>query len=160
MNYNNDAVRRQNRLLPEEHALRLLKEGEYGVLSFTTPEGAYGIPISFAWDGKDSIYFHCAPEGRKLKAIAYSPDVSFCVVGRTNVLPDKFTTEYESIVVTGTARVNLTADERMKALEFILDKYSPEDKEVGMKYAEKSFARTEIIRLDISSISGKAKISN
>ncbi len=159
MNYNNDTVRRQARLLPEEKAIRLLKEGEYGVLSLITPEGAYGIPISYVWDGADCIYCHCAPEGRKLRAIAHSPKVSFCVVGRTNVLSDKFTTEYESIVVTGTARIGLPADERMKALELILDKYSPNDKEVGMKYAEKSFGRTEIIRLDIDSVSGKAKIN-
>ena len=45
----------------------------------------------------------------------------------------------------------------MKALELLLDKLSPEDKVVGMKYAEKSFHRTEIIRLDIDNWSGKCK---
>ncbi len=158
MHYNNEQVRRQNRLLPEEEAHRLLREGEYGVLSMTADEGAYSIPISFAWDGAQSIYFHCAPEGRKLRAIAKSPRVSFCVVGRTQVISHQFTTGYESIVVTGTAHTGLPAAERMHALELILDKYSPNDKEVGLKYAEKSFARTEIIRVDIESASGKAKV--
>ena len=46
----------------------------------------------------------------------------------------------------------------MHALELILDKYCPEDKVVGLKYAEKSFHRTEIIRIDIESASGKQKI--
>jgi hypothetical protein len=45
----------------------------------------------------------------------------------------------------------------MKALELIIDKYSPGDKEVGLKYAQKSFDRTEIIRLDIEKWSGKCK---
>ena len=34
MEYDNSAVRRQDRLLEESDALRLLREGEYGVLSF------------------------------------------------------------------------------------------------------------------------------
>ncbi len=157
MNYNNESVRRRERLLPEEDAIRLLKEGEYGVLSLTTPEGAYGIPISFAWDGDHCIYFHCAPEGRKLRAIAYSPQASFCIVGHTRVQPDKFTTLYESVVITGTVGIGLSAEERMKALGLILNKYSPNDKEVGMKYAANSFARTEIIRMDIAQVSGKSK---
>lgn len=45
----------------------------------------------------------------------------------------------------------------MKALLLILDKYSPNNKEIGMKYAEKSFHRTNIIRLDIIEVSGKTK---
>ena len=43
------------------------------------------------------------------------------------------------------------------ALELLLDKFSPNDKAVGLKYAEKSFYRTEILKLHIQSISGKAK---
>ena len=46
----------------------------------------------------------------------------------------------------------------MKALELILDKYAPDDKTVGLKYTQKSFHRTEIIRLDIRSASGKCKV--
>ena len=46
----------------------------------------------------------------------------------------------------------------MQALELIIDKYSPDDKAIGLRYAEKSFHRTEIIRIDIDSVSGKQKI--
>ena len=84
-------------------------------------------------------------------------EVSFCVVGRTHVVSDKFTTGYESIVVKCRAQIGLSADERRHALRLFLDKYSPADKEVGLKYAEKSFHRTEIIRLDIQEFSGKQK---
>lgn len=46
----------------------------------------------------------------------------------------------------------------MHALELLLAKYSPDDREVGMKYAEKSFHRTEIVRLEILAVSGKSKV--
>lgn len=161
MNYNNSTIRRQDRLLQEADAAELLRTGEYGILSMVeTREGeaaGYGIPVSYVWDGKSSIYFHCAPEGHKLVLLAHNPGVSFCVVGHTKVISHKFTTAYESIVVKGRMNIELSAEERMSALMLLLDKYSPTDKETGVKYTEKSFHRTNVIRLDIDEVSGKAK---
>ena len=74
-----------------------------------------------------------------------------------NLLPSKFTTEYESIVLKGTAHIGLSPEERMRALVLLVEKLSPDDVEIGKKYAEKSFHRTEIIRLDITEFSGKTK---
>lgn len=159
MNYNNENVRRQDRLLDETAAEALLQTSEYGVLSMVTEENSgYGIPINYVWDGQASIYLHCAPEGRKLLAITRNNNVSFCVVGQTNVVSNKFTTGYASIVLQCKAHIHLKPKERMKALELLLDKYSPNDKETGMKYAEKSFNRTEVIRLNVVEWSGKTKV--
>lgn len=161
MKYNNDFVRRRERLLEENEATELLRNGEYGVLSMIENRNgepaAYCIPINFMWDGENAIYFHCAPEGHKLNCLQENDKVSFCVIGRTNVISHKFTTAYESIVVRGNIRMNLPEEERRRALEFLLDKYSPIDKEMGLKYIEKSFHRTNVIRLDISEMSGKTK---
>lgn len=161
MKYTNDQIRRQDRLLDISLATNILKNGEYGVLSMQNDNGGgYGIPISYVWDGEMAIYIHCAPEGHKLRCLQNCNQVSFCIVGRTEVIPNKFTTKYESVILHCTAHVGLPAEERMKALELILDKYSPDDKIVGMKYAEKSFHRTEIIRLDILEFSGKCKAND
>ena len=159
--FNNDAVRRQDRLLDARSAEKLLQQGEYGVLSMVESKAnitsGYGVPLNYVWNGDDKIYFHCAPEGVKLRCVDTNANVSFCVVGGTKVIPDKFTTGYESVVVRGRIVRNLPEGERMTALELLLDKYSPCDKEVGMKYAKNSFHRTEILRLEITHISGKTK---
>jgi len=157
MKYRNEGVRRQDRLLDEQRALQLLKEAEYGVLSLIDAGRPYGIPVNFVWNGADSLYIHCAPEGRKLRAIDNNPAVSFCIVGRTHLLPSKFTTEYESVVLVGTAHRRLPEEERRHALQLLLQKLSPNDMEVGQKYAEKSFHRVEIIRIDVDEWSGKCK---
>ena len=158
MKYVNEEIRRQDRVLNEEQALDLLAQTEYGIVSMIDENGLpYGIPVNHVWDKKNSIYIHCAPEGKKLRAIKHHPNVSFCVVGRTNVLPKYFTTEYESAVFFGTARAQLDEEEKMKALHLLIDKLSPEFKELGDTYAHKSFNRVEIIRIDIESFSGKAK---
>ncbi len=158
MTYSNSDIKRQDRLLDEHSAGNLLKTGEYGVLSMNCKEsGAYGVPINYVWDGDKSIYFHCALKGRKLQCIDINKTVSFCVVGRTNVIPEKFTTEYESIVLECQAYRLLPEKERMNALDLILDKYSPKDKPAGLNYVEKSINKTEVVRLDIIKWSGKCK---
>ena len=163
MEYTNQDVRRQDRLLDEVRAFEILKEGEFGILSMRTEEGdgAYGIPINYVWDRGNSIYIHCAPVGRKLRCIDACPNVSFCVTGRSKVIPkvipDKFTTGYESIVLQCTAHHSLHEAERMSALSLLISKYCPEHKMRGIEYANKSFHRTEIIRLDIQKVSGKCK---
>jgi nitroimidazol reductase NimA-like FMN-containing flavoprotein (pyridoxamine 5'-phosphate oxidase superfamily) len=158
MIYSYANVRRQDRLLNEESARRLLAQGEFGVLSMQAENGgAYAVPMSFAWDGDRSVYFHCAREGRKLRCIDLCNQVSFCITGRTTVIPEKFTTEYESIILEGKALVNLPSGERMKALEILLVKYSGEYMEAGMKYAGAALDKTEIVKLDIEKWSGKCK---
>lgn len=53
MNYTNEQIRRQDRLLEKEKAISLLKNGEYGVLSMQDEEnGAYGVPINYVWNKK------------------------------------------------------------------------------------------------------------
>ncbi|MCC8186060.1 MAG: pyridoxamine 5'-phosphate oxidase family protein [Bacteroides sp.] len=158
MRYHNDTIRRQNRLLDEASAICLLREGEYGFLAMQAEQGGgYGLPLHYVWNGKDSIYLHCAPEGRKLRCLDLCDRITFCIVGRTQLVPHQFSTEYESILLTGTARTILDTEEKMKALELIVDKYASRHKEKGMKYAASSVSGLTILRLDISEWSGKCR---
>lgn len=157
MIYDNSSVRRQDRLLDKTRATELLMQAEWGVMSVCDNGQPYAVPVNFVWNAENAIYIHCAPEGRKIEAIKGNGRVSFCIVGHTNVLSDKFTTEYESLIIQGNASVVLSDKERTQALEMLLDKYSPQDKATGLKYTEKSFHRTAVIRMDILRISGKCK---
>jgi len=159
MNYTNANVRRQDRLLNEQSARELLMKGEYGVLSMLNETGGvYSVPVNYVWDGERSLYFHCAVEGRKLRCIDNNNVVSFCVVGRTKVIAEKFSTEYESIVLECKAFRNLPEEEKMKAFRLILEKYTPDETVKGMQYAKDAFSKTEIVRLDIENWSGKTKL--
>lgn len=159
--YDNSSVRRQDRLLSENIAKDLLCNGEFCFMAMVEKIhnncGGYGIPISYVWDNEDYIYFHCAPDGHKLNCLDANPNVTLCIVGKTNVIPDKFTTAYQSILIRGTAQRNLDEQERFHALKLLLEKYSTHHVETGLKYAKASFHRTEIIRVKINNISGKEK---
>ena len=156
MRYDNATVRRQDRLLSEERALELLREGEYGVLSMASAEGGYGVPINYAVEG-DTIYLHCALEGRKLRAIAIDQRVSFCVVGRKRIVPEQFTTEFESVIAAGRARLVEQDAERHHALRLIVEKYAPTHLEEGLKAIDRSAHRTGIVAIEVDCLSGKCK---
>lgn len=156
MKYDNSAVRRQDRLLDEAAAMELLQSGEYAFLSMTTDEGAYGVPINYVVEN-DTIYIHCAPEGRKLRAIAYDSRVLLCVVGHSRVVGEQLTTAYSSVIVAG--RAQIVEDEALKrhALQLLVDKYASDFREEGYGALERSLHRTAVVAIAIESISGKTK---
>ncbi len=149
-------MRRKDRAISSEEARSLLESAEYGVLSLTGPEGVpYGIPLNFALAG-DSIYFHCAQEGRKIEILSANTRVSFCVVGRTQLLPEKFGTQYESAIATGSVE-DLSSEEKRQGLVMLVRKYSPDYVKEGLEYIDKLIDKTKVFRIRLESITGKAR---
>lgn len=150
-------IRRKDRILEAEQAGELLRTGEYGFLAMVNCDGGgYGIPLSYVYSG-DSLYFHCAPQGHKLENLRAENRCTFTVVGPTQVIPGKFTTAYESVMVFGTVVAGLDESERLKALRLLVKKYSPGYEEIAEKYISGSFQRTEVLRFDITGRSAKTK---
>ncbi len=153
------ALRRKKRSIPENEAWDLLKTAEYGVLSTADKDShPYGVPLSFCVSG-NRIYFHCAVEGRKIDNIYQNSAVSFCVVGKRQVLPGEFTTLYESVIVSGTAK-EVFEKEKQMALEGLLKKYSPDYLEEGREYIKSMNDITKVFGIRVDHISGKAKRTN
>ncbi len=151
-------LRRKDRRVTESETRELLERGEYGILSTSGPDGQpYGIPLSYGVLD-DAIYFHSAAEGHKLANIAADNRVSFCVVGTTEVLPEQFATRYESVVVTGKA-YEVFDDEKQRALEGLLAKYSAGHHAAGLEYIAAQGARTRVFKIciGIDAICGKAR---
>jgi len=161
MEIDNKNVRRHDRTMPQAEAEQLLAHGEYGVLAMAEQRvgsiAPYAVPISYVWDGTDTIYMHCATEGHKLCCLDANPLACFTVVGHTEVNPHDFTTAYESIVIRGMVSRRLADDEKRAALRLILNKYCPDNIEAGIKAIERSLYRTEILRLSIQSATAKRK---
>lgn len=60
--YTTRSLRRQDRAMTEQDARLLLAEATCGVLCMENIDGGgYGIPINYAWDEEDSIYFIVHP---------------------------------------------------------------------------------------------------
>lgn len=136
--------------------LSILEKSEYGILSTISSENEpYGVPLNYCLISQ-CIYVHCALEGRKVDNIIGNPRVSFCVVGKTKVLPDKFGTKYESCIVQGVASESF-GEEKQLALEGLIRKYSENFVSEGLKYIEKLKDKTRVFKIQVESISGKAR---
>ena len=147
-------MRRSDKALQDDAVIQILQEGEYGVLSTVDGSGQpYGVPLNYSLKD-NSLYFHCALEGHKLDNIIANEKVSFCVVGQTKVVPADFTSEFESVIVTGTAEI-VSGEEKFEGLVSLIEKYSPEFVEEGRKYIEKLDHETAVVRVGIASMTGK-----
>ena len=149
-------LRREDRAISEEEAMAILNRVEYGVLSTVSENGKpYGVPLNFCIVD-NCIYFHSAVEGQKIDNIKQNKSVSFCTVGRTEILPDKFGTIYESVIVTGEVEEVFELD-KQRGLEGLLYKYSPDFIDQGKKYIDTLRDKTRVFKITINSFSGKAR---
>ncbi len=149
-------MRRKDRAISEAEAWELLNKAEYGILSTVSGDGQpYGVPLNFCVI-EDCLYFHHAVEGHLVENITGNPLVSFCVVGDTELMPEKFGTLYESVILFGNIEEVFDA-QKQAGLEGLVAKYSPDFTEEGRAYIEKLWDRTRVFRIKISDISGKAR---
>jgi hypothetical protein len=115
----------------------------------------YAVPLSYAYED-GAIYFHSAMEGHKLDGLRRHSKVSFSVVGDTEVVPGKFSTNYESVIAFGQA-VELEGEEKQIALMVLIRKYAPDFLEKGERYVNHSGKDSIVVKVTIDHMTGKAR---
>lgn len=149
-------MRRKDRLLSSGEALSVLLKGDFGILSTVSPDGLpYGVPLHYCMVNS-CIYIHSALEGEKILNIETNSAVSFCVVGDTQVEPEKFATKYESCIVQGTVQ-EVFGDEKKLALEELVKKYSARFIPEGNEYIKRAEDKVKVFVIIPQNLSGKAK---
>lgn len=148
-------MRRKEKQLPLAESQAILHKGEYGVLSTISLNGyPYGTPLNYVYS-EGYIYFHSAEDGQKIQNINNDSKVSFSVVGNVKLIPEKFSTKYESVIVFGEAQ-EVEGEEKVNALLALINKYSSDHLDEGQKYVLKGSNKTKVIRIDIQHMTGKA----
>ncbi|MBM7558728.1 pyridoxamine 5'-phosphate oxidase family protein [Marinitoga litoralis] len=147
-------MRREDRLLSNEEAIKILISCSHGVLAcLGDNDYPYAIPLNYVYYN-NKIYFHSAKEGHKIDAIKNNNKVSFSVVEKEIVISEKYSTYFKSAIIFGKARI-VTGKEKTEAFWALVEKYSsnrPKDeKEKMINNCDSS----HIIAIDIEHISGK-----
>ena len=171
-------MRRKDREMDREFALKIIDKAQYGVVSMIDGEEPYGLPLSVVRNG-DVLYFHSAKEGRKVDVLANNPNISIVFVGDKNIpenysydeleemnndptkaikfISSVFTTEFESAIVIGKVEKVENQDEKIKAMRTICEKYTPDK----MKYFDTAINaglnRTNVYKMKIDNITSKRK---
>jgi len=150
-------MKRKEKQLTADETDHVLQTGVYGILSTADPGGVpYGVPLNYVYHN-GGIYFHCAVDGLKLDLLNENSQVSFCVVVDVMVIPERFSTHYSSVILSGRAS-EVFDQEKRDGLVALLVKYSPDYLEEGNRYLEKAWERTKVYRIDIDHCTGKGKI--
>lgn len=115
----------------------------------------YVIPMNFGYQD-NTLYFHCAKEGRKLDIIKKNNNVCFEIECNVEIVkadnPCESTTKYYCIIGNGKAEVAEDYNEKVKALNIIMEKYS---KQLKHDYKKELVNRVSIIKVGICEVSGK-----
>jgi uncharacterized protein len=146
-----------NREITNEEALDILRAGKYGVLSTVSAQGQpYGVPVNYFYLEQDNcIFFHCARVGKKLDNIAANDRVSFVVIGYEAVVPERFITHYESVVVTGRASLVHDDEEKRARLIQLCERFAPEALERRESVIRQYWKAVDICKITIDEITGK-----
>ena len=150
-------MRRFKQQLPANEATAILNQATGGVLCLIDQEGKpYGVPLSFVFDGKAAIYFHCAPMGRKIDCIHRNSNACFTVIATDEVHPELFTTYFRSVIVEGHIAILADRSEIIDSLRLLAAKYSP-----GIPCEQEianGIERVAVLKMNIDSITGKEAI--
>ena len=119
----------------------------------------YIVPLNFAYeviDEKLSIYFHSAPEGKKLDMISKNNNVCFeadCSYKTIkSELACNWSAEFESVI--GEGSITILSDEIQKAhaLDLLMKRYGFEGKP---HYSPQQLSRVTVLQISVTEITGK-----
>lgn len=138
----------------------LLDKEHVGHFATINKEGhPYVAPMHYVYMD-EKIYMHGLLEGQKIENIKRNPLVGFEVqhcgemkISKTAKTACNVNTEYESIVITGRAKVIEDSEIKEKVLRAIVKKYVPEMEKFPMPSAQ--INGTSIIEIEIEVMTGK-----
>lgn len=119
----------------------------------------YVVPLNFGYElvnGRLTLYFHCAKEGKKLDILKQNPLACFEMdCGhqlQTGAAACDCTMLYESIIGTGTVEQLQNTEEKKLALTKIMEQYSGKDE---YDFPEQMLAVVSVLKLTVAEFSGK-----
>lgn len=153
------AMRRKNQLLSARQCAAVLQEGTSGVLAVSgANDYPYAVPLSYVYDGQ-KLYFHSAKNGHKIDAVRRNPKASFCVIDRDEVIPEEYTSYFQSVIVFGRIRILEDETEKWAAIEKLALKYAPRDSAANREKAiEREWAPLCLLEMTIEHMTGKEAI--
>ena len=114
----------------------------------------YVVPLVFGY--KDNcLYFHSAPQGRKIDIIKHNNNVGFevdidCELVKSETACD-WNMKYSSVIGFGKAFLIEDFEEKRRALSIIMEHYSTKSYE----YPTNRISKVAIIKVEIENITGK-----
>ena len=149
-------VRRKDREITDSDALKkVLKSTKYVTLALCMDNEPYLVSLSHGYDGaQNCLYFHCAPEGKKLVYLEANNKVWGQAVLDYGVT-DECDYAYTSVHFSGKITLIEDLNEKRRAIEVMIRQLSTNPEAKIAKLNMEKLAKTVIGRIDISYMTGK-----
>jgi nitroimidazol reductase NimA-like FMN-containing flavoprotein (pyridoxamine 5'-phosphate oxidase superfamily) len=153
-------VRRKDREITDVKKIReVLKSTKYVTVALCRNNEPYLVSLSHGYDDQNNcLYFHCAPEGKKL---IYA-EANNKVWGQA-VLDYGVTEEcdyaYTSVHFSGTFSIISEQKEKQHAIEIMVRQLSANPKDKLSKIKPEKLGKTTMGRIDIAYVSGKQHLN-
>lgn len=147
----------KDRFISSQEAIALLKHGKLGTLCTVSSNGVpYGVPVNYYYDEDEhTVVFHCAVKGRKLDNIRANNRVCFAVVGEEQIVEERYTTHYESVLAEGDAEIVDEPKEIVRLLHRLCDALCPHETTRREEVIQKYLPAVRMVKIHIHSVSGK-----
>ncbi len=154
-------MRRSDRRIDDPGEITgILQEAEYGHLALVDGGRPYLVALNYGFsvDGDQiTLYFHCAPEGRKLDCIRKNPCGCFMVESGVRLVsagPEscKWTAHYRSAVLEGKLELIESLPEKRAALSCLMKHFDPGHE---LKAPDKMMDMLAILKMNVEHVSGK-----
>ncbi len=149
-------VRRKDREITGlEEMKKVLKSIKYVTIALCMDNDPYLVSLSHGYDEKrNCIYFHCAPEGKKLAYLRANNNVWGQAVQDYGV-SDECDYAYTSVHFSGKLFLVDDLREKRHAMEVIIRRLSPNPEVKIAKLNMEKLVKTTMGRIDISCMTGK-----
>lgn len=149
-------MRRFRQELSENESLDILKTGKVAVMAVVGEDDyPYAVPLNYVYDN-GYVYLHSASHGHKIDALRKNPKCSLCIIDKDDIISEKFTSYFRSVIAFGRAEFITSEEAKISALQLLCEKYSP-----GLNSSEeinKSLRQVAVIRIRLERITGKEAI--
>lgn len=153
-------MRRKDREVTEFAKMKeIMKSCDCCRLGFVDGNEAYIVPMNFGYDiinEQITLYFHCANEGRKIDLLPKQTVVSFEMDTKHELTEGKYGCDfsylYQCIMGTGVLDVVLDENEKIYALQTIMDHYTNKKQ---WDFNEGIVKATTVLRLSVKTWSCK-----
>jgi uncharacterized protein len=154
-------MRRKDRQVSDNTDIEsIISRSDVCRIAFADNNTPYIVTLNFGYNGGDnpSLYFHCAPEGRKIELIGKNNYVCF-EMDTDHLLFNgekgcDWGMKYSSVVGYGRISILQNNEERKRGLDSIMSHYSDRS---DFTYDTKVLSKTAVLRLDIEEMTGKKK---
>ncbi|MFQ5714014.1 MAG: pyridoxamine 5'-phosphate oxidase family protein [Candidatus Scalinduaceae bacterium] len=157
--------RKDKEITNPEEIEDLLSSAMVGRLGTCLDSIPYITPVNFVYD-KGKIFFHSAPDGRKITNIMSNPKVCFEIDDAKSIIPRQSpcasTTEYKSVIIFGDIKFVTDITEKTYALNKLIEKYARQSPKISLtSEAEKrsNILRTSVLERTLVLVIGVKELS-